>query len=208
MSSQTWSGSSQSLSTFSPVCFYPTPQHFLIRKLFLFLLCHSSFPFKGLCYNAQRKSHLHLIKTHSHYVATFSFHKMLFWGHLIQLNLYWTVSMSKTQEYKDEPGGLCLPVYCLLMEKDTDIIVIYSVTQHTFIIARSHSVKIYWAPTLGQTQCWFWVYPAGLLETRTEVQEVYHQGGNFRKHWEGSGKDNAANKRCLRKWVMTLAPRA
>lgn len=31
--------------------------------------------------------------------------------------------MSQTHEYKDEPGGLCLPgVYRLFMEKDTDII--------------------------------------------------------------------------------------
>ena len=71
----------------------------------------------------QRKLHLHPIKTHSHYEATFSFRQMLFWGHLIQFNLYWTVAMSQTQKYKDEPGGLCLPgVYCLFMEKDTDII--------------------------------------------------------------------------------------
>lgn len=57
------------LISVTPQVFPPYPQHFLIRKLLLFLMrrcCgHSSFPLKVLCYNAQRNLTSASLKPHS-----------------------------------------------------------------------------------------------------------------------------------------------
>lgn len=104
-------------------------------------------------------------------MATFSFHQLLIWGHLIQFNLHWTVEMNQTYSEAGIQRRARWSLHTRSLSSPYR-----EIYQHNFN-SFSHSTHIYCfmhsfsedllSTYFGPSPVLVWVSPEGLLEIRT-----------------------------------------